>query len=319
MLATQNILPAFIQKKSTRFKALFALGMVCFFWGTTWIASKEGVRYMPALQMAGIRQILGGMVYAAFFLGKGRLLPRGREWIPILILGFLNFILSNGLSTWGLKYISAGLASIIGATFPLWLVVIGFFRKKSSLPPAAIWGSLFGFGGICVIFYEHLHEFTRADFLFGITLSFMASWSWAFGTMYTKDQAKAFNPYFSLGIQMLVSGIVLTIICESTGMSVPLSAVPWQSWLSIAYLVVFGSVISFIAYLYALQHLSTQQASIYAYINPVVAVVLGILIFGEKITTFIAIGGAISLYGVYMINQGFRKNNNIPVVDHTSS
>lgn len=319
MLTSQNILPSFIQKRGTRFKALFALGMVCFFWGTTWIASKEGVRYMPALQMAGIRQTLGGLVYAAFFLGKGRLMPRGREWVPILILGFLNFILSNGLSTWGLQYISAGLASIIGATFPLWLVVIGLFRKKSTLPPTAIWGSLFGFGGICVIFYEHLHEFTRTDFLFGITLSFMASWSWAFGTMYTKDQAKVFNPYFSLGIQMLVSGIVLNAITEATGLSVPLSSIPWQSWMAIAYLVIFGSVISFIAYLYALQHLSTQQASIYAYINPVVAVILGVLIFGEKITTFIAIGGAISLYGVFLINQAFSKNKQTPVVDHTSS
>jgi drug/metabolite transporter (DMT)-like permease len=258
-------------------------------------------------------------VYAAFFLGKGRLMPRGREWVAILILGFLNFILSNGLSTWGLQYISAGLASIIGATFPLWLVVIGLFRKKSSLPRTAIWGSLFGFGGICVIFYEHLHEFTRTEFLLGITLSFMASWSWAFGTLYTKDQAKVFNPYFSLGIQMLVSGIVLNIITEATGLSVPLASIPWQSWMAIAYLVIFGSVISFIAYLYALQHLSTQQASIYAYINPVVAVILGVLIFGEKITTFIAIGGAISLYGVYLINQAFSKQNRTPTVDHTSS
>src|SRR5687768_12237107 len=281
MLTSQNILPSFIQKRGTRFKALFALGMVCFFWGTTWIASKEGVRYMPALQMAGIRQTLGGLVYAAFFLGKGRLLPRGREWIPILILGCLNFILSNGLSTWGLKYISAGLASIIGATFPLWLVVIGLFRKKSSLPPAAIWGSLFGFGGICVIFYEHLYEFTRADFLFGITLSFMASWSWAFGTLYTKDQAKAFNPYFSLGLQMIISGVALLGISGVTGMSIPVASIPWQSWTAILYLVIFGSVISFIAYLYALQHLTAQQTSVYAYINPVVAVLLGALMFGE--------------------------------------
>ena len=273
---------------------------------------------MPALQLAGIRQLIGGCLYAVFFIGKGRLLPRGKEWIPILVLSFLNFMLSNGLSTWGVQFISAGLGSIIGATFPLWLVVIGLIRKKPSIPKAAIIGSLLGFGGICVIFYEHLHEFTHADFLFGITISFMASWSWAFGTLYTKDQAKAFNPYFSLGIQMVVSGIVLTIITQVTGAAVPLSEIPWQSWMAIAYLVIFGSVISFIAYLYALQHLSTQQTSIYAYINPVVAVILGVLIFDEKITLFIAIGGAISLYGVYVINQSFRKSN-LQRVDHASS
>jgi len=319
MQTSQKILPAFLQNKSTRFKALLALSMVCFFWGTTWIASKEGVRHMPALQMAGIRQLMGGFLYAVFFIGNGRSLPRGKEWIPILVLSFLNFMLSNSLSTWGVQFISAGLGSIIGATFPLWLVVIGLIRKKPSIPQAAVIGSLLGFGGICVIFSEHLHEFTRSDFLFGITISFMASWSWAFGTLYTKDQAKAFNPYFSLGLQMLISGIVLTSLTGITGDFIPLSEIPWQSWMAIAYLLIFGSVISFIAYLYALQHLSTQQTSIYAYINPVVAVILGVLIFNEKITLFIAIGGVISLYGVFIINQSFRKMNRFARLDHASS
>ena len=114
--------PFTIHKKGTRAKAIFALALVCFLWGTTWIASKEGVKYMPALQMAGIRQIIAGSLYVSlFFITKASSLPKGKEWIPILVLSFLNFILSNGLSTWGVKYISAGLGSIMGAIFPLWL------------------------------------------------------------------------------------------------------------------------------------------------------------------------------------------------------
>jgi drug/metabolite transporter (DMT)-like permease len=89
---------------------------------------------------------------------------------------------------------------------------------------------------------------------------------------------------------------------------VPLDVIPWQSWSAIAYLVVFGSVISFIAYLYALQHLPTEQVSIYAYMNPVVAVVLGSMIFHEKLTVFIAIGGMVTLYGVYLVNKVFRES-----------
>src|ERR1700754_750073 len=119
--------PLTIHKKGTRTKAIFALVLVCFFWGTTWIASKEGVRHMPALQMAGIRQLCGGLCYVLFFLIKGAALPKGKEWIPVLVLSFLNFIMSNGLSTWGLKFISSGLGAIMGAIFPLWLVIIGFF------------------------------------------------------------------------------------------------------------------------------------------------------------------------------------------------
>ncbi len=300
--------PVNIRSRSTRTKAFFALGLVCFFWGTTWLASKQGVKYMPALQMAGIRQFLGGSVYILFFLFRGNVAwPRGKEWITIFILGLLNFILSNGLATWGVKYISGGLASIINAIIPLWLVVIGFFSNGKKLPKKALIGFAFGFAGICVIFYEHLHDFLNEQFRWGILLSVAATWSWAFGTIYTKEHAKRFNPYFGIGLQMVISGIVLYGTSSVSGLSIPLSQVPWQSWAAISYLVIFGSVISFIAYLYALQHLTAEQTSLYAYINPIVAIILGALIFGEKLTVFIAVGGLVTLYGVYMVNNALRK------------
>ncbi len=298
--------PVTIRKKGRRAKAIFALAMVCFFWGTTWLASKEGVKHMPALQLSGLRQLLGGSVYLFYFMGKGRVFPRGKEWGPIIVMSILTFMGSNGLSTWGVQYISAGLGSIIGAIFPLWLVIIGLFRKQR-IPPKAITGIVLGFGGICVIFYEHMHDFMNPEFSFGIFLSIAATWCWAFGTLYTKDKAADFNPYFSLGLQMLISGTVLTVVTKATGQTVPISEIPWQSWAAIAYLVIFGSVISFIAYLFALQNLPTEQASIYAYINPIVAVLLGSLIFQEKLTAFIVAGGLITLAGVYMVNQVYKK------------
>src|SRR6185503_11027387 len=97
--------PLTIHKKGARSKAIFALALVCVLWGTTWIASKEGVRRMPALQMASIRQLIAGIIYVVYFLIRGAKLPRGKEWIPVLVLSFLNFVMSNGLSTWGVQYI----------------------------------------------------------------------------------------------------------------------------------------------------------------------------------------------------------------------
>jgi drug/metabolite transporter (DMT)-like permease len=297
-----------LRQRNQRTKALIALGMVCFFWGTTWLASKAGVKNMPAIQMAGIRQFCGGFIYVVFFIAKGGVeWPKGKDWFTILILSFLNFMISNGLSTWGLKYISAGLGSIMGAIFPLWLVVISLFSAKNKLPKKAIIGLTIGFGGICIIFYEHLHDFLNKDFTFGILLSLIATWSWAFGTIYTKEHAKKFNPYFGIGLQMLISGVALYSTAMATGKAVPLAAVPLPSWWAITYLVVIGSIISFIAYLYALQHLPTEQASIYAYINPVVAVLLGAILFDERLTVFITIGGLVTLYGVYLVNSAFRK------------
>lgn len=262
---------------------------------------------MPALQLAGIRQLIAGTIYVFFFLWKKWSLPKGKEWIPVIVLSILNFILSNGLSTWAVKYISAGLGSIMGAIFPLWLVVIGLFISRGKLPAKAIIGLLLGFGGVCIIFYDHLNDFLNPDFIKGIVLSLIATWTWAFGTLYTKKQAVKFNPYFSLGLQMLISGVSLITITGAGGTAIPLAAIAWQSWIAIIYLVIFGSLIAFICYLYALQNLPTEQASIYAYINPMVAVFCGWLAFGEKVTIYITVGGAVTLLGVYFVNKAFKS------------
>lgn len=310
--------PLTIHKKGEKAKALFCLALVCILWGTTWIASKEGVGHMPALQMASIRQLIAGILYVGFFLYKKIPLPKGKEWIPVLVLSFLNFILSNGLSTLALQYkITAGLGAIIGAIFPLWIVVIGLFNKGNKMPMKAIIGMILGFAGVCVIFYDHLHDFLNKEFQLGILFSIIATWTWAFATIYTKQQAKQFNPYFSLGLQMLISGVCLFSFTHINGTAIALSAIPWESWASIAYLVIFGSLTAFICYLYALQKLPTEQASIYAYINPIVAVLCGALYFGDKITMYITIGGLVTLVGVYLVNRAFKSA--VPPVEQPES
>lgn len=299
--------PFTFQQKGTRTKAMIALAFVCFFWGTTWVASREGVKHMPALQLAGIRQTIGGLFYVIYFLYTKTSLPKGKEWWPIIVLSFLNFMISNALSTWGVQYISAGLGSIIGSIFPLWLVLIGLFGTQTSINKKASIGMALGFTGICVIFYQYLKDFLNPDFRLGIFLSLASTWSWAIGTIYTKQQAEKFNPYFALGLQMIISGPVLYLVSLATNNSIPFMEIPWQSWAAIAYLAVFGSVISFIAYLYALQNLPTEQVSIYAYINPVVALLAGAFLFGEKLTIIIVAGVLITLFGVRLVNKGVKE------------
>lgn len=294
------------RKEESNSLALVALGLVCFFWGTTWIASRQGVKHMPALQLAAIRQVFGGLLYILFYTFKGAAWPKGREWRNIGVLSLFNFAFSNGLSTWGVKFIPAGLAAIIGAIFPLWLVIIGLVVDKTKPPKKALLGLGIGFAGICVIFYEHLAELFNPDFLFGILISLFATWTWAMGTRYIKKHAASFNPYFSLGLQMAISGVGLYGIMGVSGQNVVLSAIPWQSWLAIAYLTVFSSIVSFVAYLYALQRLPTAQVSLYAYINPIIAIVFSALFFGEPMTVFIVVGTLITLYGVWLVNRAVR-------------
>ncbi|MBG6109215.1 drug/metabolite transporter (DMT)-like permease [Flavobacterium sp. CG_9.10] len=292
---------------------ILALCWVSFFWGTTWIASKEGVKHMPALQLAAIRQFIGGSLYICFFLFKKEPWPKGKQWKTILILSILNFVLSNGLSTWGVKYISSGLGAIIGAIVPLWIVIISIFRGER-LARLAIIGLIVSFGGVCVVFYDHLNDFLKPDFRFGIFISIISTLTWAFGSLYTKKKAASFNPYFSLGLQMFLSSILLFAFTGATGTSVPLSSIPAISWWAISYLVVFGSVLTFIAFIYALQHLPAQISSIYAYINPIIAVILGALIFSESLNAAIAIGGGVILSGLYMVNYSLRKGRKNSVV-----
>ncbi|UFH47111.1 EamA family transporter [Flavobacterium galactosidilyticum] len=285
---------------------ILALCFVSFFWGTTWIASKEGVKHMPPLQLAAIRQFLGGILYISFFLFKKAPWPKGKQWKTILILSILNFVLSNGLSTWGVKYISSGLGAIIGALVPLWVVIISMFRGEK-LARLSIVGLLISFSGVCVVFYDHLADFIQPDFRFGIALSLISTLTWAFGSLYTKKKAASFNPYFGLGIQMFISSIFLFAFTGATGTGVPLTSIPAISWWAISYLVVFGSVLTFIAFIYALQHLPAHISTIYAYINPIIAVILGAIIFNESLNAAIIIGGSIILSGLYMVNYSLRK------------
>ena len=285
---------------------ILALCWVSFFWGTTWIASKEGVKHMPALQLVAIRQFLGGFLYISFFLFKKVPWPKGKQWKTIIILSLLNFVLSNALSTWGVKYISSGLGAIIGAIVPLWIVIISFFRGER-LSRLSVIGLIISFCGVCVIFYDHLSDFLIPSFRFGILLSLFSTLTWAFGTLYTKKKATTFNPYFSLGLQMFLSSILVFAYTGATGISIPLSEIPAISWWSIGYLVLFGSVLTFIAFIYALQNLPAEISSNYSYINPIIAVVLGAIIFGEDLNAAIVIGGFVILSGLYMINYSLRK------------
>lgn len=285
---------------------ILALCWVCFFWGTTWIASKEGVKHMPALQLVGIRQFIAGFIYVAYFLFKKTPWPKGKQWKTIFILTILNFVLSNTLSTWGVKYISSGLGAIIGAIFPLWIVFITLFRGEK-IARLSILGLIVSFAGVCVIFYDYLEDFLKPDFRFGIFLSLISTVTWAFGSLYTKKKAASFNPYFSLGLQMLISSTIILAITGATGTGVSISSIPANSWWAIGYLTIIGSLLTFIAFIYMLQRLPAEINSIYAYINPIVAVLLGALIFGEPLTISIAIGGLITLGGLYMVNYSMRK------------
>ena len=305
---TKNTLSKRKPRKSKRTKALFAVGIVSILWGTTWLASKVGIKHIPALQLSGLRHIIGGGIYVAYFAIFKKLLPQRHQLWQIIWMSVLMFVLSNGLSVLSIVYMPSGLGAVVGAITPIWVVLFSYILfKKVHFKPLTIIGISLGFIGVVVTFYEFVEKIFNTDFSFGIIYGVIASITWALATVLTAKQAKEMNPYFSLGWQMFVSGIILNVISYFSGDFVSLYKIPTEAWLSIGYLILIGSVIAFGAYIYALKRLPATLVSIHSYINPIVAIILGDLIMHERLTFFVVAGTLITIVGVYLVNQSFRR------------
>ncbi len=304
-----TVQPLHPKKHSEKTRALLAVGLVSFFWGTTWLASKKGVETIPGLQLAGIRQFLGGSIYLIYFLIiKRHPLPSLKQLTQFLWMSILMFVISNGFSTWSLQYIPSGLGAVIGAISPIWIAIFSVMMiRDTKLNLITSIGLLFGFLGILIIFYDYLDAFLNTRFTIGIILGIFATMTWAVGTIYTVRHSKNLNAYYSVGWQMFLSGVILTIVSRATGQFVPLEQTTPKTWYAIGYLVMFGSIITLAAFIYALKRLPPAQASVYAYINPIVAVIIGSLLNNEKLNLVIAGGTLVTLLGVYLVNTGYKK------------
>ena len=297
------------QHSSERTKGLIAVALVSLLWGTTWMASKIGIRHLPALQLSGLRHIIGGSLYVVYFAAVKKMYLRKDQVLRILLMAIIMFVLSNGLSVLSVVYMPSGIASVIGAIAPIWVVIISYFsKKKTNYLPQTILGILLGFVGVIISFYDYIGEIKEGNFALGIFFGLVSSITWAIGALLTAKQAKDTDPYFSLGWQMLLSGILLNLISYATGNFVTINHLPTEAWLSIAYLVLIGSVIAFGAYVFALKRLPAALVTVHAYINPIVALIIGSALMKEKLTIHIAIGTAATLFGVFIVNNSFKKS-----------
>ena len=294
--------------KKDLYRAYIALAIVSFFWGTTYVAARLGAQQMPGLFMAGVRQFISGLILVVFFLARGYKLPDRSELKRISIQGIFLLCIANGLLTWAMEYISGGLAAIIVALVPLFIALFSVWLSSSSrISKWMLAGLIAGFAGVLLIFYDYMGETQNKHFLFGVGLSLISVLSWSFGTVYTSRQRSSVNILFNVGLQMLIAGIIMLIVCGVTGKYVNLADASKDSWLALLYLIVFGSLVAYSAYVFAISKLPPTLVSVYAYINPVVAVGLGWLLLSEKMNANMLIGMLITLAGVYIVNREFKK------------
>ncbi len=292
----------------SEWKAWLSLVIICIVWGTTYLVLKIGVEEVPPFLFTGIRQTVAGLALAAimmFFFGN-RLLDLktiGRH----AIVGFFMISIGNGAVGWGELYVSSSIAAIICSLMPLWIIFINFaYGKGDKIDAQMVIGVLLGFVGLVLIFGDGIADFQNPDYTLGIIIIFLATASWAAGTIYLRTFKKHGTPILDAGLQMFFGGLFLLLLSSFT--EDPAQA-NWNgdSIFALFYLIIFGSAIAYGAYSYVLTRLPTPIVSLYAYINPVVAVILGWLILDEKLNTAIMIGCLIIVAGVYIVNTGYRK------------
>jgi len=273
-------------------KALIAYLIVCVFWGSTYLAIKVGVTELPPFLFAGLRFLVAGLILLAVARALGDPLPRKSDWRTLAIVGLLLLAGGNSFVVWSEQYIASGIASIFVVTVAMWTALFDAIIPggSSDLNWRVVAGLLLGFLGTLLLVGATPAEILAADKRGPLALT-MASASWSLGSVYAKRHPTQASPYMGAAFQMIVGGGAVALVGTMLG--------EWASWHlstrgigAIAYLVIFGSILGYSAYSYALRHASATIVGTYAYVNPVIAVLLGWLLLHEPVgaRTFIAMG-----------------------------
>ena len=273
-------------------KALVAYLVVCVFWGSTYLAIKVGVTELPPFLFAGLRFLVAGLLLLVIARALGDPLPKKTDWRTLAIVGLMLLAGGNAFVVWSEQYIGSGVASIFVVTVALWTALFDAIIPggSSALNWRVLAGLALGFLGTVLLVGVTPSEILAADKRGPIALT-IASASWSLGTVYAKRHPTKASPYMGAAFQMIVGGSAVALVGTLLG--------EWGSWHlstrgvgAIAYLVIFGSILGYSAYSYALRHASATIVGTYAYVNPVIAVLLGWLLLHEPVSarTFIAMG-----------------------------
>lgn len=293
-----------------RGRALVAYLIVCVVWGSTYLAIRIGVSALPPFLFAGIRFVIAGLLLLALALALGFKLPRqAADWRTQVIVGVLLLAGGNAFVVWAEQYVTSGAASIFVVTVALWMA---FFDAvvpggKTPLTWRVVVGLLVGFAGTALLVGASPAEILRADLRGPIALT-SASASWAFGSVYSKRHPSDISPYVASSLQMLAGGTLVTLVGFALGEAALWRLTPTGLG-ALAYLVVFGSIVGFSAYSYALRHAPATIVGTYAYVNPVVAVLLGWVVLSEPVSarTFVAMGLSLGAVVWIQVSTGLQR------------
>ncbi len=290
--------------------AYLSLAVICLIWGTTYLALRIAVLHFPPFLFVFIRQTTAGFLLAGFMIFIAKVQLPSRDYIfRQAIAGFFMISMGNGLVAWAEVYVPSGVAAIICSLMPMMVILINLAVNRDEKPTISIVvGVLVGLIGIIMIFGEHLGDFTKLEYQIGIALIFLAVLSWAAGSVWMKKRSGEGNPFLNAGLQMFFGGLWLLPV---SFLFDDLTSVSWSSEAVYAmiYLIIFGSIIAYACYSYTLRKLPMTIVSLYAYVNPIVAVILGWIVLDEKLNSKIGVAIIITIAGIYIVNRGAQLHN----------
>lgn len=283
--------------------AYCALAAVFFFWGTTYLAIRVGLETLPPTLFAGLRFLTAGAILLGFLrLWCKERLPEGREWLHQALVGLMLLGVGNGLVVWAEVWIPSGMAALLIATSPFW--VVGFERLRSDgerTRARALVGMLIGFAGLILLVAPQLFGATLSlHYLLGMVGIQIACASWSGGSVYAKHHQTKTPPLVGAAVQMLCAGVALTLLGSLFGEWRALQFSP-RSLAAMIYLILFGSIVAYGSYTYAVQKLPLSIVSTYSYVNPVIAVLLGWMVLSEPLGWRIIAAMLIILTGVALV------------------
>jgi drug/metabolite transporter (DMT)-like permease len=287
---------------SPRWLVIAAFAAIYLIWGSAYLAIRFAIETVPPLMMAGMRFVIaGGLLYAWTRL-RGAARPTARNWWATSIIGVL-LLGGNGAVTWAEQWVPSGLTALLIATVPLWMVQLAWLRGGERPTLATASGLALGLLGILLLVGPNeLLSGTQVD-LVGAVAVLLGSLSWAAGSLYSRTAPVPAARQLGLGMEMLVGGAVLVAVglVRGEGAQLDLSALSLRSAMAFVYLIVFGSIVAFTAYLWLLRATTPARAATYAYVNPVVAVFLGWALAGEPVRPLTLAATALIVTAVALI------------------
>jgi drug/metabolite transporter (DMT)-like permease len=291
---------------SPRWKTLLAFAIIYFVWGSTFYAIRVGVQQVPPLLFAALRFVPAGAVLVAWTLARGVRLPSKREWSSVLVIAFLIFVVDYGLLFWAEQRVPSGPAAIMMATIPAFMALAEIvFLRTQKLTWALAIALAIGMGGVTVLVSRSLNLGGAPIDRAGAMLLIVGSISWSVASALSRKLPLPHSKVMSSGVQMMAGGVMLAVISAARGewIGFHFSSVTASAWFACLYLAFAGSIVGFTAYVWLIHRESPTRVGTYAYVNPVVAVLIGYFLGGESLGLRTVLGAACVLTSVVVITM----------------